>query len=71
MPSRPANEDILPAIRRNPNYLEEHNIRVLAMVDGRMRQIDPAQIVWEEFAGRVPFRFRQDPGPATRSARSR
>lgn len=62
VPSRLANEDILPAIRRNPNYLEEHNIRVLAMVDGRMRQIDPAQIVWEEFAGRVPFRFRQDPG---------
>lgn len=63
VPSRLANEDILPAIRRNPNYLEEHNIRVLANIDGRTRQIDPAEIDWTSFAGgRVPFRFRQDPG---------
>ncbi len=63
VPSRLATEDILPAIRRNPNYLEEHNIRVLANIDGRMRQINAAEIDWESHAGRrLPFRFRQDPG---------
>ncbi|WP_374446789.1 murein L,D-transpeptidase [Stella sp.] len=63
VPAKLAAEDILPAIRRNPNYLEEHNIRVLAVVDGRVRQIDPAEIDWESQAGRrLPFRFRQDPG---------
>jgi murein L,D-transpeptidase YcbB/YkuD len=63
VPAKLASEDILPAIRRNPNYLEEHNIRVLAMVDGRMRQISSSEIDWESHGGRnLPFRFRQDPG---------
>lgn len=63
VPARLASEDILPAIRRNPNYLEEHNIRVLAPMNGRMYQVDPAEIDWSAFGGgRLPFRFRQDPG---------
>jgi murein L,D-transpeptidase YcbB/YkuD len=63
VPARLATEDIVPAIRANPNYLEEHNIRVLASFNGRLHQLDPATIDWESYAGqRLPFRFRQDPG---------
>ncbi|MCC7272982.1 MAG: L,D-transpeptidase family protein [Alphaproteobacteria bacterium] len=62
VPAKLAIEDIVPAIRRNPNYLEEHNIRVLASIDGRTREIHPGEIDWETQGRRLPFRFRQDPG---------
>ncbi|MGE0716159.1 MAG: murein L,D-transpeptidase [Alphaproteobacteria bacterium] len=62
VPAKLAVEDILPAVRRNPNYLEEHGIRVLASVGGRVQQIDPAMIDWETQGRNLPFRFRQDPG---------
>ncbi|MGE0724905.1 MAG: murein L,D-transpeptidase [Alphaproteobacteria bacterium] len=63
VPAKLAVEDIVPQIRRNPNYLEEHGIRVLVVGDGGVRRIDPATIDWERQTGRtLPFRFRQDPG---------
>lgn len=63
VPQRLAVEDIVPAIRRNPNYLAEQGIRVLASIDGRLREIDPASIDWWAPVGKaLPFRFRQDAG---------
>ena len=63
VPAKLAVEDIMPAIRKNPNYLEEHGIRVLAVSDGGVRRVDPATIDWSSHNGRsLPFRFRQDPG---------
>jgi murein L,D-transpeptidase YcbB/YkuD len=49
--------DIIPLMRKNPNYLKENNIRIL----GPNGEIDPMTIDWstEEAA---KLHFRQDPG---------
>ena len=49
--------DIIPLMRKNPNYLAENNIRIL----GPNGEVDPMTIDWstEEAA---KLRFRQDPG---------
>lgn len=49
--------DIIPLMRKNPNYLKENNIRIL----GPNGEVDPMTIDWstEEAA---KLRFRQDPG---------
>lgn len=50
--------DIIPLMRKNPNYLRDNNIRILA-ADGT--EIDPLTIDWStEDAAKL--RFRQDPG---------
>jgi len=51
-------KDIIPLMRKNPQYLTENNIRILGP-DGT--EIDPTSIDWstEEAA---KLRFRQDPG---------
>lgn len=50
-------KDIIPLMRKNPNYLTENNIRLL----GPNGEVDPMTIDWstEEAA---KLRFRQDPG---------
>lgn len=51
-------KDIIPLMRKNPNYLKDSHIRLLAP-DGS--EVDPVTIDWstEEAA---KYRFRQDPG---------
>ena len=50
-------KDIIPLMRKNPNYLTENNIRIL----GPNGEVDPLTVDWstEEAA---KLRFRQDPG---------
>jgi L,D-transpeptidase YcbB len=50
-------KDIIPLMRKNPNYLTENNIRIL----GPQGEVDPMSIDWntEEAA---KLHFRQDPG---------
>ena len=51
-------KDIIPLMRKNPNYLADNNIRILGP-DGQ--EVDPMTIDWStEEAARL--RFRQDPG---------
>lgn len=50
-------KDILPKLRKDLNYLREHNIRVL---DSNGKQLDPATIDWNR-PGNVTL--RQDAGP--------
>ena len=51
-------KDIIPLMRKNPNYLTENNIRILGP-DGN--EVDPMTIDWStEDAAKL--RFRQDPG---------
>ncbi|WP_028034593.1 murein L,D-transpeptidase [Chelativorans sp. J32] len=51
-------KDIIPLMRKDPNYLTNNNIRMIAP-DGR--EVDPLTVDWstEEAA---KYRFRQDPG---------
>ncbi|MFU0503796.1 L,D-transpeptidase family protein [Pseudaminobacter sp. NGMCC 1.201702] len=51
-------KDIIPLMRKNPQYLTENNIRLLAP-DGS--EVDPATIDWST-EDAMKYRFRQDPG---------
>jgi murein L,D-transpeptidase YcbB/YkuD len=54
-------EDVLPAIRRDPHYLQEKNMRV---IDRQGNTVDPAGINWSRYRGsNFPYMIRQDPGP--------
>jgi L,D-transpeptidase YcbB len=64
VPDSIARNDILPRVRQNPAYLREQGIRVLSDWSHEATEIDPRQIDWDRVSGaRLPFRFRQDPGP--------
>ncbi|GAA4534787.1 L,D-transpeptidase family protein [Chelativorans composti] len=51
-------KDIIPVMRKNPNYLRDNNIRLIAP-DGR--EVDPMTIDWSTDEA-AKYRFRQDPG---------
>lgn len=50
-------QDTLPAIRANPQYLAEQNLRVL---DAQGRELDPATVDWRRPGAII---LRQQPGP--------
>ncbi len=55
------NKDILPAIRKNPNYLKERNIKV---IDHKGKTINQNTIDWSKYPKRrFPYLLRQEPGP--------
>jgi murein L,D-transpeptidase YcbB/YkuD len=51
-------KDVLPAIRKDPGYLQAKNMSV---IDRNGRKIDPATVDWQ--AGSLPYSIRQEPGP--------
>ncbi|PLP60641.1 murein L,D-transpeptidase [Mesorhizobium loti] len=51
-------KDIIPLMRKNPNYLKDSHIRLLAP-DGT--EVDPTTVDWST-EDAVKYRFRQDPG---------
>jgi L,D-transpeptidase YcbB len=53
--------DVLPAIRKNPDYLKKRRMRVM---DAEGHTIDPAEVNWKRYTGKTfPYRIRQDSGP--------
>jgi L,D-transpeptidase YcbB len=59
-----ASQDILPAVRDDPDYLFQKKIRVLQGFGAVERELDPGSIDWAAVRGKnLRFRFRQDPGP--------
>jgi murein L,D-transpeptidase YcbB/YkuD len=64
IPPRIAQQEVIPRIIRNPEYLRTQRIRVLSLGEATPRELDPAQIDWTSVGGgALPFRLRQDPGP--------
>lgn len=54
-------EDIIPAIRRDPGYLSDHN---MVLLDTSGRHVDPAGIDLANLsANYFPYTVRQEPGP--------
>jgi murein L,D-transpeptidase YcbB/YkuD len=63
VPSGIARREILPAVKKDPSYLAREGFDVLA-AGGPAVPIDPATIDWSELsAARLPYVFRQRPGP--------
>jgi len=53
-------EDVFPAVRRDPTYLASHAMQVL---DRQGNSVDPATIDWSWYRGRTfPYRVVQSPG---------
>ncbi len=54
-------KDILPALRKDPGYLEKRGLRI---IDRNGRPVDPQGIDFTRYTGGTfPFMVRQDPGP--------
>ena len=54
-------KDILPAVRRDPAYLEKRGLRV---IDRNGRPVEAANVDFTRYTGATfPFMIRQDPGP--------
>ena len=53
-------KDILPKIKKNPDYLRKMKISV---VDRNGRTVDPKSINWSKYSKTVPYTLRQEPGP--------
>jgi len=52
--------DILPAVKRNPDYLKERNISV---IDRAGKRVDPDTVNWQGYSTGIPYTLRQEPGP--------
>ncbi|HQI80054.1 MAG TPA: L,D-transpeptidase family protein [Deltaproteobacteria bacterium] len=54
-------QDVLPAVRKNPRYLSKNGLTIL---DSRGRPVDPSSVDWSRYPGqRFPYTLRQKPGP--------
>ncbi len=60
VPDIVAQNDLIPAIRKDPNYFYEQHFNV--MRDWKAPPLDPASIDWAS-PQVVSYKFRQDPGP--------
>ncbi len=64
VPPKLVREDILPKVRKDPDYLKRKGFRVFADWSAGASEIDPESIDWSGLDGTTaPFKFRQDPGP--------
>ena len=64
VPDTIAKKDILPKIKKNPNFLIDQKIRIFEGWGADTREIDPGTIDWNSVAAaNFPYRFKQDPGP--------
>lgn len=64
VPPSIATKEILPKLKRDPNYLSSNNIRILdrQLEDGTVVAATPVD--WSRYKGaKFPYRLRQDPGP--------
>lgn len=53
-------KDILPAIKRDADYLRVKNMSV---IDRDGRKVDPSSIDWQSYSRGIPYSIRQEPGP--------
>ena len=65
VPASIARKEILPKLKRDPNYLANNNIRLLDPQPGDTpdQEMDGAAIDWKQMGSTFPFVLRQRPGP--------
>jgi len=57
-------KDILPLVRKDPEYLTKKNIKVFQSWGADAQEIDPNTIDWSQVTAKnISYRFRQNPGP--------
>ena len=62
VPPSIANKEILPKLRRDPNYLASSNLKIIEYPDGSPGTAGD-KIDWNAIGKRFPYRLRQPPGP--------
>jgi len=61
VPYKIATQELLPAIKRNPGYINANNYQVIRSSTGKV--VDPAKINWRSLsAGNFPYTIRQSTG---------
>ncbi len=61
VPPTVATEDVVPAIKRDPSYLQRHHMQLFTY---RGEPVDPASIDWRPYPEKpLPYVIRQTPGP--------
>lgn len=64
VPPSIAVQDILPALKKDPHYLEKKNVRVFRGSGSDVREVDSRSIDWTKVGpSSFNYSFRQDPGP--------
>ena len=65
IPNSIAKNEMLPKLKKNPNYLKEKNIRLLNGWDPDAEEVDSTTLDWNSMGKEdiVRYRLRQDPGP--------
>ena len=65
VPNSIAQNEMLPKLKKNPNYLKEKNIRLLNGWDPDAKEVDSTTLDWNSMGKGdiVRYRLRQDPGP--------
>ncbi len=58
-----ARHETIPRIRKDPDYLASHHIRVFDGWGQDARELDPRTVDWDQVDNPAQFKFRQDPGP--------
>ena len=72
IPPRIAEEDILPKIQRDPEYLTRHRIRVFEDWSPDAPEIEPSSIDWSNMTpDRFGFKLRQDPADTNALGRAK
>jgi L,D-transpeptidase YcbB len=59
VPTSIISKDMLPGLKRNPNYLAR---RGLYLLNGKGKKIDAGSINWEKYTKGIPFRIQQGSG---------
>jgi murein L,D-transpeptidase YcbB/YkuD len=65
IPPRIAREDILPQIRKDPEYLSRHKIRIFENWNAEALELDPRSIEWSQVTPTgFSFKLVQEPSPS-------
>lgn len=72
VPPSIARKEILPKIRKDPDYLAKQNMKVYSGWDGAACEVDPLDVDWKSMRpGELQHRFVQQPGPSNALGRLR
>ena len=63
IPPSIARNEMLPKLKKNPNYLKERNIRVFSSWGSDAKELDSTKLDWHKIgSGITRYKLRQDPG---------
>lgn len=64
VPDSIAEKEILPQVKKNPEYLAEKKIKMFRNWNDQGKEIDPKTVDWSRIRKKnFPYKFRQEPGP--------